>query len=215
MKKLLSLLLVVMMLASLSVYAFAAAGSPTQDTSEGQGVEAAEAAAATTADEDKEEAEDADLAEAEEAEEEAVKAVTETTAEDNQEGKSVLVAVGKLDEAKDTEPMKEEFAALADTLVAAKASLAADATAAIPAEVKADAGDKEVAAGQPFRVVASEYPATITIKVENPDAFVNMMVFVDGKWVKLNTTVNEDGTVTFVLDQPYVMSIVSAIEQAP
>ena len=161
MKKLLSLLLVVMMLASLSVYAFAAAGSPTQDTSEGQGVEAAEAAAATTADEDKEEAEDADLAEAEEAEEEAVKAVTETT------------------------------------------------------EVKADAGDKEVAAGQPFRVVASEYPATITIKVENPDAFVNMMVFVDGKWVKLNTTVNEDGTVTFVLDQPYVMSIVSAIEQAP
>lgn len=215
MKKLLSLLLVVMMLASLSVCAFAATGSPTQDTSEGQGVEAAQAAAATTANEEKEEAEDAELAEAEEAEEEAVKAVTETTVEDNQEGKSVLVAVGKLDEAKDTETMKEEFAALADTLVAAKASLAADVADAIPADVKADAGDKEVAAGQPFRVVASEYPATITIKVENPDAFVNMMVFVDGKWVKLNTTVNEDGTVTFVLDQPCVMSIVSAIVQAP
>ena len=42
-----------------------------------------------------------------------------------------------------------------------------------------------------------------------------MMVFVNGKWVKLNTVVNEeDETVTFVLDQPEVLSIVSQVVSA-
>ena len=40
------------------------------------------------------------------------------------------------------------------------------------------------------------------------------MVFVNGKWVKVDVTVNDDGTVTFVLDQPAILSIVSQVVSA-
>ena len=42
-----------------------------------------------------------------------------------------------------------------------------------------------------------------------------MMIFVNGKWVKLNCTDNGDGTVTFVLDNPAVVSLVSTLVEAP
>ena len=59
-----------------------------------------------------------------------------------------------------------------------------------------------------------DYPATITIALENPDDFVGLMMFVNGKWVEVDVTVNDDGTVTFVLDQPAVLSIASQVVSA-
>ena len=41
------------------------------------------------------------------------------------------------------------------------------------------------------------------------------MVFVNGKWTALDCTVNDDGTVTFVLEQPSILSLVTAVEAAP
>ncbi len=189
MKKLLSALLVVLMLASLTVCAFAAP-SPTQNK-------------------DKVEA---NIVEAEKDEAKAAKAIKEAAAED-EDGEEVVAAIGALP-ADATDKMKADFEDMAETLVDAKDALAAG-DAAIPADIKADVAEGATAtASQPFRSVASSYPATITISVENPDDFVGMMVFMNGKWVKLNTVVNDDGTVTFVLDEPAVLSIVSQVAKA-
>ena len=190
MKKFLSALLVVLMLASLSVCAFAANPSPTQNKDKA----------------------DATIVEAEKDEAKAAKAVKESAAKD-EDGEEAVAAIGALP-ADATDEMKADFEDLADALVDAKDALAAG-DAAIPADIKADAAEgATVSASQPFRAVASSYPATITISVENPDDFVGMIVFMNGKWVKLNTVVNDDGTVTFVLDEPAVLSIVSQVAKA-
>ena len=217
MKKFLSALLVVLMLASISTLAFAAP-SPSQDPEPVLPVVPAPK-------EKEKESEEAE--EAEEAEEEATKTIEEnkTVAEDEQ-GKQVVVSLGKLSNDA-TGQMNKDHKALLNTLVDAKKAVAENEKAAIPEEIKADFAkaegktdvseveDKTLVVGQPFRAVASEYPATITIKVENPSDFVAMMIFVNGKWVKLNTVVNEeDETVTFVLDQPEVLSIVSQVVSA-
>ena len=199
MKKFLSALLVVLMLASISTLAFAAP-SPSQDTGDGGGYWIGDAPKA-----DPKAAAKADAAKAEST---AVKAITDAAAEEG------TVALGKLPGNADA-AMKADYEKLVDGLVSAKDALAKDEDAAIPADIKAAAEDSAlVVAGQPFRAVASAYPATITIAVENPDDFVGLMVFVNGKWVKLNTVVNDDGTVTFVLDQPAVLSIVSQVVSA-
>ena len=198
MKKFLSALLVVLMLAGISTLAFAAS-SPTQDTG-GDGYWIGDAPKA-----DPKAAAKADAAKAEST---AVKAITDAAAEEG------TVALGKLPGNADA-AMKADFEKLIDAEVDAKAALTKDEDAAIPADIKAAAEDSAlVVAGQPFRAVASDYPATITIAVENPDDFVGLMVFVNGKWVKLNTVVNDDGTVTFVLDQPAILSIVSQVVSA-
>lgn len=199
MKKFLSALLVVMMLASLTVCAFAA-DSPTQDTS-GGGYWYGDAPKATTTNKDQAKAD------AEKAEAKAAKAIEDAEAD-------VAVALGSLP-ANATAEMKADFADLEDALVDGKKALGSDESAAVPADVKADAAEgAKVVAGPAFRAVAAEYPATITIAVDNPEDFVGMMVFQNGKWVKLNVTVNDDGTFTFVLDQPAVLSIVSQIVEA-
>ena len=199
MKKFLSALLVVLMLASISTLAFAAP-SPTQDTGSSGGYWIGDAPKADP--------KAAAKADATRAETTAIKAIADAAAEDG------AAALGKLPGNADA-AMKADFEKLVDALVEAKDALAKDEDAAIPADIKAAAEDSAlVAAGQPFRAVASAYPATITVAVENPDDFVGLMVFVNGKWVKLNTVVNDDGTVTFVLDQPAVLSIASQVVSA-
>ena len=199
MKKFLSALLVVLMLASISTLAFAAP-SPTQDTGSGGGYWIGDAPKADP--------KAAAKADATRAEATAIKAIADAAAE------GVVVALGKLPGNADA-AMKADFEKLVDALVAAKDALAKDEDAAIPADIKAAAEDSAlVVAGQPFRAVASVYPATITVALENPDDFVGLMVFVNGKWVKVDATVNDDGTVTFVLDQPAVLSIASQVVSA-
>ena len=198
MKKFLSALLVVLMLASISTLAFAAP-SPSQDTGGGYWIGDAPKA-------DPKAAAKADAARAEAT---AIKAIADAAAEDN-----VVVALGKLPGNADA-AMKADFEKLVDALVDAKAALTKDEDAAIPADIKAAAEDSAlVVAGQPFRAVASVYPATITVALDNPDDFVGLMMFVNGKWVKVDVTVNDDGTVTFVLDQPAVLSIASQVVSA-
>lgn len=200
MKKFLSALLIVLMLAGISTLAFAAP-SPSQDTSSGGGYWIGDAPKA-----DPKAAAKADAAKAETT---AVKAIEEATADD-----AAVVALGKLP-GDSTASMKAEFEKLIDALVNAKDALAKDEDAAIPADVKAEAEDTAlVAASQPFRAVASTYPATITMALENPEDFVGLMMFVNGKWVAVNAVVNDDGTITFVLDSPAVLSIVSQIVSA-
>ncbi len=70
-------------------------------------------------------------------------------------------------------------------------------------------------AGQPFCAVAGGYPAKVTLRVEDPDNFAGLLAFVDGEWKKINTVINDDGTFTFVLEGPSVLSIVSEIVKAP
>lgn len=221
MKKLLAVLLAVMMLSGIAVSAFAA-DSPTQDTSGAPAVEEAAPVAAAAAAADEEEEEEAatpeEIAEAEEAEAEAVEELGEVTAEseDAAEGEdAVIVGLGNLPK-EATPKMEEDYAAIVDALVAAKKDLAAKNEAAIPAEiVSAQAEGATLTAGQPFRAVASVYPATITISVDNPADFAGMMAFVNGEWVMIHTVVDEEaGTVTFVLDQPSVLSIISAVVEA-
>ena len=199
MKKFLSALLVVLMLASISTLAFAAP-SPTQDTGSGGGYWIGDAPKADP--------KAAAKADATRAEATAIKAIADAAAEDG------AAALGKLPGNADA-AMKADFEKLVDALVAAKDALAKDEDAAIPADIKAAAEDSAlVAAGQPFRAVASAYPATVTVALEKPDDFVGMMAFVNGKWVKVDVTVNDDGTVTFVLDQPAILSIVSEVVSA-
>ena len=199
MKKFLSALLVVLMLASISTLAFAAP-SPTQDTGSGGGYWIGDAPKADP--------KAAAKADATRAETTAIKAIADAAAEDG------AAALGKLPGNADA-AMKADFEKLVDALVEAKDALAKDEDAAIPADIKAAAEDSAlVVAGQPFRAVASAYPATITIALENPDDFVGLMMFVNGKWVKVDVTVNDDGTVTFVLDQPAVLSIASQVVSA-
>ena len=198
MKKFLSALLVVLMLASISTLAFAAP-SPTQDTGSGYWI----------GDAPKADPKAAAKADATRAEATATKAIADAAAEDN-----AVVALGKLPGNADA-AMKADFEKLVDALVDAKDALAKDEDAAIPADIKAAAEDSAlVVAGQPFRAVASVYPATITVALDNPDDFVGLMMFVNGKWVKVDVTVNDDGTVTFVLDQPAVLSIASQVVSA-
>ena len=199
MKKFLSALLVVLMLASISTLAFAAP-SPTQDTGSGGGYWIGDAPKADP--------KAAAKADATRAETTAIKAIADAAAEDG------AAALGKLPGNADA-AMKADFEKLVDALVEAKDALAKDEDAAIPADIKAAAEDSAlVVAGQPFRAVASVYPATITVALENPDDFVGLMMFVNGKWVKVDVTVNDDGTVTFVLDQPAVLSITSQVVSA-
>ena len=198
MKKFLSALLVVLMLAGISTLAFAAP-SPTQDTGGGYWIGDAPKA-------DPKAAAKADAAKAEAT---AIKAIKDVAGEDGS-----VVALGKLPGNADA-AMKADFEKLIDALVDGKAALAKDEDAAIPADIKAAAEDSAlVVAGQPFRAVASAYPATITVALDNPDDFVGLMMFVNGKWVKVDVTVNDDGTVTFVLDQPAVLSIASQVVSA-
>ena len=179
MKKFLSALLVVLMLAGISTLAFAAP-SPTQDTGSGGGYWIGDAPKADP--------KAAAKADATRAEATAIKAIADVAADEG-----VVV----------------------DALVDAKDALAKDEDAAIPADIKAAAEDSAlVVAGQPFRAVASDYPATITIAVENPDDFVGLMMFANGKWANVDVTVNDDGTITFVLDQPAILSIVSQVVSA-
>ena len=199
MKKFLSALLVVLMLAGISTLALAAP-SPTQDTGGDGGYWIGDAPKADP--------KAAAKADATRAETTAIKAITDAFAEDG------VVALGKLPGNADA-AMKADFEKLIDALVDAKAALAKDEDAAIPADIKAAAEDSAlVVAGQPFRAVASVYPATITVALDNPDDFVGLMMFVNGKWVKVDVTVNDDGTVTFVLDQPAILSIVSQVVSA-
>ena len=197
MKKFLSALLVVLMLAGISTFAFAAS-SPTQDTGGGYWI----------GDAPKADPKAAAKADATRAEATAIKAIKDAFAEDG------VVALGKLPGNADA-AMKADFEKLIDALVDAKAALSKDEDAAIPASIKAMAEDGAlVVAGQPFRAVASVYPATITVALENPDDFVGLMMFVNGKWVEVDVTVNDDGTVTFELDQPAILSIVSQVVSA-
>lgn len=146
---------------------------------------------------------------AEKAEAAAVNVITESTAED-EAGESIVVAAGKLDGNTATEEMKKDFEALSVTLVDAGKTLEQDAQTAIPAELKARAGEGTVVtAGQPFRSVASKYPATVTVKLDNPDSFVGLMAFIGGKWVNVDVVINADGTMTYVLTEPAVLSFVS------
>ena len=146
---------------------------------------------------------------AEKAETEAVKTIAETTAADR-DGNAVIVANGTLDEKTATAEMKTDFEALTGKLVDAGKALSADVLAAIPAEIKsAAAGDAALTAGQPFRSVASKYPATVTVQLGDADSFVGLMAFINGKWVKVDTVINDDGTVTYVLTEPSVLSVVS------
>ena len=148
MKKFLSALLVVLMLASISTLAFAAP-SPTQDTGDGY----------WTGDAPKADPKAAAKADATRAEATAIKAIKDVAAEDG------TAALGKLPGNADA-AMKADFEKLIDAVVDAKAALTKDEDAAIPADIKAAAEDSAlVVAGQPFRAVASKYPATITIKV--------------------------------------------------
>ena len=200
MKKFLSALLVVLMLAGISTLAFAAP-SPTQDTGDGGGYWIGDAPKA-----DPKAAAKADAAKAETT---AIKAIADVAADDG-----VVVALGKLP-GDATASMKADFEKLIDAVTDAKAALAKDEDAAIPADIKAAAEDSAlVVAGQPFRAVASAYPATITVALENPDDFVGLMVFVNGKWVEVDVTVNDDGTISFVLDQPAILSTVSQVVSA-
>ena len=200
MKKFLSALLVVLMLAGISTLAFAAP-SPSQDTGGDGGYWIGDAPKA-----DPKAAAKADAAKAEAT---AIKAIKDAAAEDD-----VVVALGKLP-GDATASMKADFEKLIDALVDAKAALAKDEDAAIPADIKAAAEDSAlVVAGQPFRAVASANPATITIALDNPDDFVGLMMFANGKWANVDVTVNDDGTITFVLDQPAILSIVSQVVSA-
>ena len=120
-------------------------------------------------------------------------------------------------------PAEEEDAATPEEIADAEATEeeAVEALGEVTAESE-DAAEGEDAvigvtltASQPFRAVASVYPATITIAVENPADFAGMMAFVNGEWVMIHTVVDEEaGTVTFVLDQPSVLSIITAVVEA-
>ena len=233
MKKLISVLLAVLMLLSISVCAFAADPEEEEEPKQSPVQEEPGAAADTGANagggdwwapaapaaDDTKAVEEAEAAEAEAvADLEAVSAEGEdAAAEEGQEAAAAdegkeeaeidLWLGSKKDEG--TEQMQKEWKDLAKTLVSAAAKLAKTEAASVIEAV----GEKAAVASAPFRAVANEYPLTVTVKV--PDGFAGLMVFVNGKWTALDCTVNDDGTVTFVLEQPSILSLVTAVEAAP
>ena len=235
MKKLISVLLVLVLVLSISVCAFAAdpekeeeevKQSPTQEVTPEPATTPSQPAAggndggyygggqAAKANDDKAEKE------AEAAEAEAAEGIEGLSAEGEDAGDEAGREASAADEGKEetavglwlgkkvgegTEQMQKDWAALLKNLVSASAKLLkADA-----AKVIESIGDK---AGAPFRAVASEYPVTVTIKA--PANFAGIMAFANGKWSALDCTVDGD-TVTFVLEQPSIFSVVTATETAP
>ena len=151
----------------------------------------------------------AEIATAVKAEAEAVKTVEKADAT-NEKGEIVVVAIGTLDEKTATETMKKDYKNLEERLVDATKALGTNAQAVVPAAIKAEVAEgAAIVVSQPFRSIASEYPATVTIQLDNADSFVGLMAFINGKWVKLDTVINDDGTVTYVLTEPSVLSFVS------
>jgi len=160
----------------------------------------------------KDENKEFELKKAKELEQQAVAQIEVVAAEDD-DGEETAVNLGEIDK-NATDEMEADFEDLEDQLTDAQFGEKSSSDV-IPSEIKADTpADVKLTATDPFRAVASNYPATITIAIENPEDFIGIMTFVNGKWVKFNVTVNDDGTVTFVLDQPCVMSIVSQIVEA-
>ena len=49
----------------------------------------------------------------------------------------------------------------------------------------------------------------MTVKLDNPDSFVGLMAFIGGKWVNVDVVIDADGTMTYVLTEPAVLSFVS------
>ncbi len=134
-----------------------------------------------------------------------IKQIVGAEAED---GESAVAMLGQLSNSDSdiTAEMKADKTDLQDELLPAKESIS---EAGIPEEIGAEAGeDCSVCAGGPFRAVGSGYPVTVTIELKDPDTFVGIMIWRNGKWVELDTTVNDDGTVTFVLDEPSILCIV-------
>ncbi len=239
MKKLISVLLAVLMLLSISVCAFAAdpeeeeeepkqspvqeepgaaATQPAASTNAGGGDWWAPAAAAADDKADEKAVEEAEAAEAEavadleavtvEGEDAAAEEGQEAAAADEgkEEGKIIVWLGKKTNEG--TEQMEKDWKDLLKDLVAATAKLVkTDASKLIES-----VGDKAAVAGAPFRAVASEYPVTVTIKA--PDNFAGILSFADGKWSELDCTVTGE-TVSFVLAQPSIFSLVCTVEEAP
>ena len=81
-------------------------------------------------------------------------------------------------------------------------------------ELTAEWPDAELLFNAPFRATASRYPATVTIipKDDPAEKFAGILAYLNGKWIKLNTIVNDDDTVTFVLTEPCVLRFVYVIE---
>ena len=49
----------------------------------------------------------------------------------------------------------------------------------------------------------------MTVKLDNPDSFVGLMAFIDGKWVNVDVVINAVGTMSYILLEPAVLSFVS------
>ncbi len=231
MKKLISVLLAVLMLLSISVCAFAAdpeeeetpkaSASQTEPgaapaSSSNAGGNGGGYVPAPAADDDAEK-------EAEAAEAEAAKAVEAVSAEGEDAGDEAGNEAAAADEGKEegkillwlgkktgegTEQMEKDWKALLKDLVSAGAKLAKTEASKVIEAV----GDKAAVAGAPFRAVASEYPVTVTIKA--PADFAGIMAFAGGKWSALDCTV-DGGNVTFTLEQPSILSVVTAVATAP
>ena len=141
--------------------------------------------------------------------------ISDITGAENEDDEPVIVMLGQLSNVPETDLTNEMKADMKDLENSLADAIEAISDISIPPDgVGAEVGeDCSLFAGGPFRAVASSYPATITIELTDPYAFVDMMVFINGKWTKLDTVQNDDGTVTFILDQPSVLSIVYAVSE--
>ena len=159
------------------------------------------------------------LAKAEKGEAKTSKTIETVEAEDD-DGEGALVCLGELTPSV-TDEMKADFSTLADMLITASAKPSNfDGLINYFVQVEGCA----MSASEPCRVVASTYPVTVTISLDNPEDFVGIMTYQYDKYsnppsrsneTTIDVTVNDDGTVTFVLYRPSVLCFVYKIIEGP
>ena len=159
------------------------------------------------------------LAKAEKGEAKTSKTIETVEAVDD-DGEGALVCLGGLTPSV-TDEMKADFSTLADMLITASAK-PSNFDRLINYFVQ-DEGCA-MSASEPCRVVASTYPVTVTISLDNPEDFVGIMAYQYDKYsnppewsneTKIDVIINDDGTVTFVLDNPSVLCFVYKIIEDP
>ena len=211
MKKLLSLIMACAIMLSIAAAAIAAP-SPSQHPEPAP--EVIDVTGKDAAKTDKEKM-SKDEREAVEAESKAVKKFSAEEALDKA-GEKILVAFGKL-ASNLPEGMKKAFEGLLDDLVRAKQALKKDEAG----EINRAFGDRlaegsRPSAEQPFRAVASEYPASVSIKVDDADDFVGMMLWQGNHFTDSGASVDkESGNVSLELNNPSVFSMVYDQVEAP
>ena len=215
MKKLIAVLLMITLLASLSVCAFAA--DSTSSTTDKTKVESpVQKGNTSSVGDEPATGAPADYKAKEEEPTQEVSTSAPIAAEDvaatDEEGNEVAVGVGSEVSENAAEETKEAVAALGEQKEEATEALTAEnVNAALSGDAAAKAEGKNLTASEPVEVYSEDavYPMRVTLPIADLDTFVAALIFENGAWTAPEQEVDEDAsTVSFTINGPVLMTVV-------